>query len=80
MTDQTENLILEYLRAIRGDIEGMKEKLGELFLRLVSVEGHLVRIDTHLAHLSGDAFHTHARVDALEARMDRIERRLELRP
>jgi hypothetical protein len=80
MTDQTENLILEILRAMRGDIAGIKAKLEELFMRMGGVEGHLARIDTHLAHVGGDVLGQHARVDALEGRIERIERRLELQP
>jgi hypothetical protein len=78
MTDQSENLILEYLRAIRGDIAGIKGKLEELFTRMGSVEGHLARIDTHLERLGGDVLHQNARVDALEMRTARIEQRLQL--
>jgi hypothetical protein len=80
MADQSENLVLEYLRAMRGDIAGIKDKLGKLLTRIVGVESHLARIDLHLAHLGGEVLHQHARVDALENRIDRIERRLELQP
>ena len=81
MTDQSENLILEYLRAMRSDMAGIKERVAELFVRTVSIEGYLARIDSRLAHFGGgEAFRTYARLDALEARIDRLERRLELAP
>jgi len=78
MTDQSESLTLEYLRAMRGDIAGIKGKREELFTRMGSVEGHLARIDTHPAQRGGDVLHQNARVDALEMRIDRIEQRLQL--
>lgn len=61
MTDQSENLIPEYLRGMRGDMAGIKGKLEALFTRIVSVQGHLARIDTLLAHLGGDILHQNAR-------------------
>lgn len=38
MTDNVENLILEHLRAIRADIDGIKGDVREIKQRLTSLE------------------------------------------
>lgn len=71
MTDETENLILAQLRAIRAKVDRAEQRFESVESRLLSIEGHLgalvvadTRQNTHLAQL--------------ELRIDRIESRLEL--
>ena len=71
MTDNTENLILEHLRAIRAKLDQHTEEFRSLKLRLSSGETQLANVHTDLAIL-------HSRVDSVDQRLDRIERRLEL--
>jgi tetrahydromethanopterin S-methyltransferase subunit G len=71
MTEQVENLILEYLKAIRVDIALIKARLDDLTARVTSLENHV-------AIIVGDILRMNTRFDHLEMRIDRIERRLEL--
>ncbi|MCF7979949.1 hypothetical protein U5801_17040 [Lamprobacter modestohalophilus] len=38
MTDQVDNLVLEHLRAIRGDLSEVKERLDRMDVRLSAIE------------------------------------------
>ena len=72
MTDNTENLILEHLRAIRSTLSDHGERLNRIELRLATIEQTL----GSLYALSGSDRET---LTALTRRIERIERRLELR-
>jgi hypothetical protein len=72
MTENTENLILEHLRAIRNVLSDHGERLNRIELRLSAIEQTL----GSLYALSGS---DRERLDALTRRVERIERRLELR-
>ena len=71
MTENIENLILEHLRALRGDVAQVKDRLSTVELRLSSLE-------SQVASLHGDFAIVHARIDRVEHRLDRIETRLGL--
>lgn len=65
---EVDNLVLEQLRAIRGDIAGICERLDRVELRLGVIEHRLSAIEARLADAE----------TATQKRLDRIERRLEL--
>jgi hypothetical protein len=71
MSENTENLILEHLRAIRGLLSDHGERLNRIELRLSAIEQTL----GSLYALSGS---DRERLEALTRRVERIERRLEL--
>jgi predicted nucleic acid-binding Zn-ribbon protein len=71
MTEQAENLILEYLRAMRSDFAQVKQDIRELKLRVSSLENHV-------ANLISDVLRLNGRLDRIDERLDRIEQRLEL--
>jgi hypothetical protein len=71
MTDETANLILEYLRNIRSDTTAIRNDVDDLKLRMTAVEHHLGQQQVQLAAING-------RIDRLDERVGRIERRLEL--
>jgi hypothetical protein len=71
MTEQVENLILDYLRAMRSDIALIKEDIRELKLRVGALE-------QYVANLVGDVFRMNARMGRFDERLERIERRPEL--
>jgi tetrahydromethanopterin S-methyltransferase subunit G len=71
MAEPAENLVLEHLRAIRGEI-------GEIKRRIVNVETELVQQGRLIAILVDGQAHARARFAAIEARLGRIEKRLEL--
>jgi predicted nucleic acid-binding Zn-ribbon protein len=72
MTAELDNLILEHLRALRGDIADVKR-------RMANIETELVQQGRLLALLVDGQSHTRGRMAELETRIERIERRLELR-
>ncbi len=79
MTEQTENLVLEILRRMQGDMSDLKAGQQDIQHRLTLVETRLAGMDRTLAdHYSAYALQSD-RIDRLEQRLSRVERRLELR-
>ena len=64
MANDTDNLVLEHLRAIRSDLDDLKADMHDMKVRLTAVEEGLAGV--------------HRRLDRLDQRVDRIERRLQL--
>ncbi len=77
MTD-IDNLVLEHLRAIRGDIAGVRDVLSEHGLRLSRIEGSVAGLRREQAGDAEAVAHLEARVDRLFEDIDRIKRRLDL--
>lgn len=76
MTENTENLVLEILRRMQGDMATMRREMREEF---AEVKARLTLLEIRL---SGDYATTALqsdRIDRLERRVEHIERRLELR-
>ncbi|OGA43543.1 MAG: hypothetical protein A3G25_19465 [Betaproteobacteria bacterium RIFCSPLOWO2_12_FULL_63_13] len=71
MTESTENLILEHLRAIRGDVGQLKDDH-------VFIKQRLSSLDSQVAQVHVDMAIVHNRIDNLEKRLERIEKRLDL--
>lgn len=71
MTDNTENLVLEHLRALRLDVSGIKSDLRDVKARLASIE-------SYIATLHADSTRGSVSLDALQQRVERIEARLNL--
>ena len=61
---ETENLVLEHLRHIRGAVDSVREDMRE-------VKGRLGILANQYANLSN-------RLDRMDGRVERIEKRLEL--
>ena len=78
MTDSVENLILEHLRVIRGDVANIKADVGEMKLRLTSVEERLNLVEKGVANVHGDLAIIQVRIDRVGERVERIEQRLDL--
>lgn len=64
MIAETENIVLEHLRWMRGALTGLQEDMRDVKFRIGQVEENVM----HLTH----------RIDRLDERMGRIERRLDL--
>lgn len=79
MTDNVENLVLEHLRAIRGDMARMERKLDETISRLGRLELAVAGLRRDMAHTDEAAAEQSVRIDHLAERVERLERRLELR-
>ena len=71
MTADTENLVLEHLRAIRAT-------LGEHGERLSHIEVQLSALGQQVAGLATAVYAGRSEMDSLKRRVERIERRLEL--
>ena len=54
MTEQVENIILEHIRVMRGDIALIKQDLRDVTLRLGSLEIHVGAFVAQLAHVPRD--------------------------
>jgi hypothetical protein len=71
MNENVENLVLEHLRAIRGDIGRMADDVRGLRTEMTAMRQHMAGIVTIQEH-------DHSDIATLKVRVDRIERRLEL--
>jgi len=71
MTEKTENLVLELLRAMRSDIANIKQDIREMKGQLISIRHYLVVTDS-------DAGPNEEGIAHLQVRVERSERRLEL--
>jgi demethoxyubiquinone hydroxylase (CLK1/Coq7/Cat5 family) len=71
MTENVENLILEHLGHIRGQVDQIAEDPGTVKSRLSSLK-------SQVAGLHGDNAIAHQRMDAIERRLERVEKRLDL--
>lgn len=66
-----DNIVLEHLRAIRGDMATMKDDMRGLKVEMTSMRHSMASIATLVDH-------DHDDIAAIKVRLDRIERRLEL--
>ena len=75
MSGGTDNLVLEMLRAIRGDIAEMRAEQREQRARIGAIERAVAHLEREQAELRAEIG---ARFDRVLDRLDRIERRLDL--
>jgi predicted nuclease with TOPRIM domain len=68
---ETDNVVLEHLRHIRGAVDGLRDDMREVKSRLGLLESQYGNLSIQYASLS-------TRLDRIDARVERIERRLEL--
>ncbi len=68
---EAENLILEHLHHMRGQLDRMEHRLEDVTLRLGHVERSVADHSVQLAEIN-------TKLDRLDARATRIEKRLDL--
>jgi hypothetical protein len=68
---EPDNIILEHLRAIRGDLSRMADGMQTMSAEMTAVRQHLSGVVTIQDHDHGD-------IAAIKLRLDRIEKRLQL--
>ena len=68
---EPDNLMLEHLRAIRGDMPRMADRMETMSAEMTAIRQHLAGVVTIQEH-------DHTDIAALKVRLDRIEKRLEL--
>ena len=76
MTENTDNLVLEHLRALRNDVTALTRRVEDGFAQ---VNIRLSAVEQQLAGLTTAVYGGHSRMDDMERRIERLERRLELR-
>jgi hypothetical protein len=68
---EPDNLVLEQLRVIRGD-------LGKLFNEMQTMRVEMTAMRQHMAGMLTIQEHDHVDIAGIKSRLDRIEKRLEL--
>jgi hypothetical protein len=68
---EPENIILEHLRAIRGDIARMADGMQTLSAEMTAMRQHLSGVVTIQEHDPAD-------IGSITVRLDRLEKRLQL--
>lgn len=71
MADETQNIVLEHLRHIRGRVDHLSDEMRNMNVRMAAIEGHMASLVT-------GGVGQNSEIDRLKRRVDRIELRLEL--
>ena len=71
MAENVENLVLEHLRAIRGEMGKMADWMHPLSVEMTAIRQHLAGVVTIQEY-------DHSDIATLKLRIEKIERRLEL--
>ena len=67
MSDQPDNLVLQMLRAIRGDLSEVKADLVEIKQRVGLLEGQYASLSARVDRIAGDVALIKRRLDLVEA-------------
>jgi hypothetical protein len=67
MSDDPDNIVLQHLRAIRGDIGEIKTQVKELRHRLGLLEIGYATVQSRLDHIGGDIAQIKRRLDLVDA-------------
>ncbi|ABD07695.1 hypothetical protein RPB_2993 [Rhodopseudomonas palustris HaA2] len=68
---EPDNLVLEYLREIRGDMAKMSDRISTMSAEMTTVRQYLAGLVTLVEH-------DHSDIAVIKTRLDRIEKRLDL--
>lgn len=86
MTDDTKNLVLEHLTAMRASLARLEENDAFMNARMSSIEQHMAGVRAEIggippgfAGIRSDMASMIGRIDSMEKCLDRIERRLGFR-
>lgn len=78
MSDNTDNLVLEHLRAIRSDLAAVRDDTREIKTRLAIVESGVAGLRRDNGDFASSIAAQHLSYDRLADRVERIEQRLNL--
>jgi len=78
MTDEPINLVLEHLRALRADLDSMRETQIEHGMKLNRLEESLAGVKRHIAPHTERLAHVELRLDQIWSELGLIKRRLNL--
>jgi predicted nucleic acid-binding Zn-ribbon protein len=71
MSDVTNELLLEVLKRMQGDLSTIKDGQKEIRTEMSALRGHMLAIQTDINNM-------YAKLATTEVRLDRIERRLDI--
>lgn len=78
MNGNVENLILEHLRNLRGELAATREDVRNITVRLGNVERGIALLHQDNANIRNIVAEQGVRLDRLDGRVERIEHRLNL--
>jgi len=78
MGGDTDNIVLEHLRYIRGAVDQTNHKLSDLTIRVGMIETQFAGVEREIAGLYAQYAHVSTRIDRVDLRLEKIERRLSL--
>ena len=79
MSENSQNLVLEYLRHIRGRVDLIADDMKEVKLRLSSLDNSLSLVRREIIVGDETGARQQASIDRIMERLERIENRLGLR-
>ena len=68
---EPDNLVLEYLRAMRSDTARLADEMHAMRVEMTSMRHQMISISTLVDH-------HHSEITVIKTRLDRIEQRLDL--
>jgi chromosome segregation ATPase len=74
----TDNLVLEHLKAIRGELADIKSDTSDIRRRVANLDSSVIELRRSDLHLYEDLARQQLAMEKLIERVQRIERRLEL--
>jgi chromosome segregation ATPase len=74
----TDNLIIEHLKAMRGEVAAVKADTSDIRQHLRSLNTSVIDLRGSVVHLYEDTAHQQLTMDKMLDRIQRIEKRLEL--
>ncbi len=73
-----ENMVLEHLKKIQGELADARERDVQMLSRLASIESSIARLNRDNASSYAEMIEDRHAGDRIRERLDRIERRLEI--
>ncbi|MCF6199965.1 MAG: hypothetical protein L3J67_11345 [Hyphomicrobiaceae bacterium] len=78
MNENTENLVLEHLRAIRQSIGNIEQDMADIKFRMSKLENRIAALERGQADIHEILAHQALKQDRQDDRLARIEKRLDL--
>lgn len=78
MADESANLIIEHLKALRAAIADVKADTRDIRQRLTAHDASIITLHRNDVHVMEESARQQLSIDQLLERIERIERRLEL--
>lgn len=73
MMAETDSLMLEHLRAIRGEMAKMADWMHTMSVEMTAIRQHLAGVVTIQEHDHGDIANIKVRLERIEKRLDRVD-------